>query len=69
MKFITICLFLLFHFCTPFVKSFKKREDYNAIKKVITIEDFAKKKMTVKSFDNGYRGVFADEDIKVSLFL
>jgi hypothetical protein len=68
MKFVTICLFLLFHFCTLFVKSFKRR-NYNATKKVITIEDFAKKKMTVKSYDNGYRGVFADQDIKVILYL
>jgi hypothetical protein len=67
MKFVKICLFFLFHFCTLFVKSFKRR-NYNATKKVITIEDFAQKKMSVKSFDNGYRGVFADEHIKVSLF-
>jgi hypothetical protein len=37
----------------------------NASPKSINLDDVAKKGFEVISFENGYRGVFAKEDIKV----
>jgi hypothetical protein len=41
---------------------FKQRSPSN---KPLTLEDIAKKNIQLISFENGYRGVFAQEDINV----
>jgi hypothetical protein len=58
-----IMLFLLSHnallFCTH---NFKNRSPSN---KPLTLKDIVKKNIQIITYENGYRGIFAKEDIKV----